>query len=347
MAASLIHRDRLDGRALYATEDGGLYRAEGFRVFESRNAGRNWHPLFDAPSPGRRHLLGRSRMATRLLRLEVRGLLPLAEQHFVVATRSGLFHGSGSDGVLSPARLDHAGDVAFPTTLATGPKGVVIWGEYSANKERRAMRLFASTDSGVSYTEVHRFTPGTIRHVHGLLHDPERSAYWVFVGDHGEEPGIGLLSEDFAHFEWVLKGQQRFRTMGAFDLGDHLVYGTDTEKEGNAIYRLCKESGRLTKLADTDGSCIHSCRVGEGFLLSTSAEPREDDSPQVASVWHSPDGESWERVYSRAKDRWQANLFQFGSLVLPRGHLPEGTVMFSGQAVEGDDGKLIIAEWKT
>ena len=245
---------------------------------------------------------------------------------------------------MTPARLESAGPVAYPTTLAKGPEGVVIWGEYSANKERRAMRLFASKDGGVSYTEVHRFAPGSIRHVHGLLHDPGRQAYWVFVGDHGEEPGIGLLAEDFNHFEWLLKGEQRFRTVGAFDLGDHLVYGTDTEKEGNAIYRLCKESGDLTKLTDTDGSCIYSCRVGTGFLLSTSAEPREDDSPQVASLWYSSDGESWDRIYSRRKDRWQANLFQFGSLVLPRGHLPEGTVMFSGQAVEADDGRLIIAE---
>ena len=47
--------------------------------------------------------------------------------------------------------------------------------------------------------------------------------------------------------------------------------------------------------------------------------------------------------YAR-KDRWHAGYFQFGSVVLPSGHGPRETICFSGQAVEGIDGRALIAE---
>lgn len=342
--AKLQIDSRLAGRALHASPDGVLYRSESFRILRSIDGGATWADFLAIPGNVSSMITRHSRIASRFLRHEVRAFMPLADGRCVAATRAGIFFSEAGQLHMSPAQVDATGRTAqFPTSLCAGPDGRVIWGEYWRNLNRKPMRLFGSTDGGRTYQLVHRFPAGEIRHVHGLLWDETLQKYWVFVGDHGDEPGMGLLDADWGHFEWLHKGEQRFRVVSAFDQGDHLLYATDTEKEGNGIYRLDKESAELTLLAETDGSCIYACRIGQGFLVSTSAEPRRDGAPAVASLWYSADGDSWESVYTLNKDRWQANLFQFGSLVLPRGALPEGLVMLSGQAVDGLDGELILA----
>ena len=339
----LTVRAATTGRALFGTESGTLYRAAGFRIFRSLDRGESWAQFLTCPGGAVSSVTRYSRMATRFLRQEVRALLPTGDGGHVAATRSGIFHSGPGEMHMRPAEVE-AGHrkVQAPTSLCAGPDGRVVWGEYWRNLNRKFMRLYGSEDGGRSYREIHRFADGEIRHVHGLLYDEGLEKYWVFVGDHGSEPGIGLLDADWTHFEWVHKGEQHHRLVAAFDQGDHLLYATDTEKEANAVYRLHKASGELQRVAEIDGSCIYGCRTGRGFLFSTSAEPRDDNSPQVASLWHSSDGDSWGRIYSVAKDRWQANFFQFGSLVLPRGALPEGFVAFSGQAVDGIDGELLM-----
>jgi hypothetical protein len=345
LKAQITHRTSVLGRALHASADGVLYRSEGFRTYRSTDCGESWVQFLTTPGGVRNSFTKHSRIATRFFRQEVRALLPLESGSHVAATRGGIYHSAKGVMNMRPAEVEEGHrKVQPPTSLCAGPDGRVVWGEYWRNLNRKFMRLYGSLDNGKSYAEIHRFTGGEIRHVHGLLYDDSLNKYWVFVGDHDSEPGIGLLDGDWSHFEWVHKGEQRHRLVTAFDRGDHLLYATDTEKEGNAIYRLHKGSGALERVAEIDGSCIYGCRIGDGFLFSTSAEPRHDNSPQVASLWHSTDGDSWELIYSVPKDGWQANLFQFGSLVLPRGTLPNGRVMFSGQAVEGIDGQVVLGQ---
>ena len=56
----------------------------------------------------------------------------------------------------------------------------------------------------------------------------------------------------------------------------------------------------------------------------------------------SRDLERWECVLRAPKDRWHADYFQFGSLVLPRGASDREVVMVSGQAVRDFDGAVWI-----
>ena len=60
-------------------------------------------------------------------------------------------------------------------------------------------------------------------------------------------------------------------------------------------------------------------------------------------LWYSRDGQHWEKAFSAAKDRWNETYFQFGSLVLPRGHSGREVIAFSGQAVKAVDGKTVFA----
>ncbi len=331
------------GRALYAQPDGTLYISRGYTIFASRDDGATWHPTASMPVSASRRLAGWCRLGARLLRYEVRAMAVLKDGTCVAANREGVFRAGPGETQMSHSAVEEGG-VAYwpPSTMTAEPEGCIVWGEYGANQRRRAIRVYVSQDQGRTYSVGRTFSPGEVRHVHNVVYD-RAGCYWVLAGDHDDEPGIGRMSLDFTDFEWVVKGKQIHRAVGAFDFGDYLVYGTDTEMEPDAVMRLDKQSGRLERIAELDGSCIYSCQFGGWYALTTSVEPSVVNRGRHAGLWLSRDGERWERVFRARKDRWNAVYFQFGSLILPRGVSGREAILFSGQAVDAVDNWVTVA----
>jgi hypothetical protein len=316
-------------------------------IHRSVDDGATWQRILTIPRPFKRAIIEAAlpfRLLCRLFRHEVRAMLRLADGTFIVSTRQGMYFAKGGQPVMTQARMDDGGiPASFPMCIGQLPDGRIVWGEYSGSKTGFSRRLFCSDDGGRSYRPVYTFGPDEISHVHNVFHDPTLDRLWVFTGDHGRHAGMGLLSTDFKSFEWVGRGEQKYRAVLAFDLGDRLIYGTDTEIEDNAVYRLDKATRRLDRLVELDGSCIHACRCGDWYVLSTTAERTNTSAGDRASLWVSRDGERWQRVLTCQKDCWSYAYFQFGSLVLPRGGSGRNVVMYSGQALKGVDGKLFVA----
>jgi hypothetical protein len=120
---------------------------------------------------------------------------------------------------------------------------------------------------------------------------------------------------------------------------------TDSEREQNALMAMDKSTGRLERLREFDGSCIYACRFGSIYALTTTVEPSKVNQTTEAALWLSQDGERWQRAYAARKDRWNAIYFQFGSIVLPRGASQKETIVFSGQALEGIDGRVMVGRF--
>jgi hypothetical protein len=336
-------RQRTRGRVVLAEAGGAVHLGRGYEIWRSDDDGASWARAAALPRPRWRRLAERSRLASRLIRQEVRALARLADGTYVAANREGVFFGRAGAGVLGRAEVEsREWPLLPPMRIGLGPADVVVWGEYGSG-HGRPVRLFASRDRGRSYELVHALEPDSVLHVHNVIWDPRLRHYWVLAGDHGDEPGIGRLSEDLARFEWWLKGEQRFRAVSFFDFGDHLVYATDTERETNGLMRLDKTTGRLERLRDFEGSCIYACRYGGIYALTTTVEPSPANPSRDATLWLSRDGERWRCAFRARKDRWHADLFQFGSVVLPSGATERETVFFSGQAVEGLDGCTLAA----
>lgn len=338
------------GRMVQLARDGSIYCGRGFRIYCSKDRGQSWRFQTEMPSMLSRKLVSTFRLGGRLLRQEVRALAVLSGGELVAANRQGVFFSVANDPIMQRSTLELPTDasIAPPMTLTVGPDESIIWGEYkSAKNHGLPIRLYASEDRGRSFHIAWETLAGDIRHIHNIIYDSGSECYWLLAGDHGHEPGIGRLSVDFKSFEWVVKGEQRFRATDLFDLGDHFVYGTDTEKEVNAVMSLEKKSGRVERVCETDGSCIYSCRFGGFFALTTSVEPSEINRGEYAGLWLSRNGHDWGRVLQAKKDRWHPTYFQFGSIILPRGCSPYETVYFSGQAIERMDGYLFRGEVNT
>ncbi|MBN2562302.1 MAG: hypothetical protein JXQ75_15360 [Phycisphaerae bacterium] len=338
-------RHQCAGRALHARPDGTLYVGRKFDIYRSNDDGRTWTFVASMPRSFGRRLAEASRLACRLLRHEVKALAALSDGTHVACNRQWVYYARPGDRLMCPSAVDEQDGRLFPSmTITVGPEDRVIWGEYNSKTGHNLpMRLYVSDDRGRSYQVAHVFDGGSILHVHNLFYDERLRHYWVFTGDHDHEPGIGCLSADLKHFEWVCRGDQRYRAVEVFDFGDHLIYGMDTEMEANAVVRFDKATGRVERLQELDGGCIYACRFGGLYVLSTTVEPSKANASKQASLWVSRDGEHWSKAFGAEKDGWHPVYFQFGSLVLPRGASGSEVILFSGQALKGIDGKAMAA----
>lgn len=332
------------GRAVLVEADGTLHVGRNYDIHRSIDEGESWTRVASFPRSPWRRAAEVSRLACRLLRQEVRAMVRLSDGSYVAANREGVFFGPGDGGVLQPSKIV-AGEHKLmpPFCMERGPSDQVVWGEYGSWQEPRPMRIYASDDSGRHFECVHTFPPNEILHIHNVRYDPGRGHYWILAGDHGEHPGIGALSSDFKHFEWLVRGEQDFRAVRAFDFGDRLVYPTDSEVALNGVIWLDKSTGAARRVRDLPGSGIYACRFGGIYALSTTVEPSKINTATASGLWLSRDGENWQVAYWGEKDSWSPKYFQFGSLVLPSGESDSETLVFSGQAVRGIDGRTLIA----
>ncbi|HIF06411.1 MAG TPA: exo-alpha-sialidase [Gemmatimonadetes bacterium] len=335
------------GRALLVRPDGRLYISRGYSVYQSDDDGASWSFVATAPTPLKRwpgHFL---RLAARLLRFEIRALVSLADDGLVAANRDWVYYTQPGERMMQRSRVDEgAQPLVPPFNMTEGPDGRVLFGEYNAQLHHgNPVRVYASDDGGKSFEVAHCFEGGDVMHVHRLLYDPGLDHYWLFTGDFDDEVGIGILSRDLQHFEWLVRGEQKFRVCEAFDFGDRLVYATDTPFEQNSVISLDKSTGRTEKLIETGGSCLYAARFGDLCVFSTTVETLSVDTAKSIELVVSRDGDRWSSVLEAEKDLWHPSLFQFGSLILPRGTSRRETVFFSGQAVKQYDGKVFAGKF--
>ena len=342
---TLKMKNLVKGRAISITADGKCIIGCNYRL-SSLDEQDQLHSLCRLPVPLKRKIIEPCRLLCRLFRHEIRGFAQLGNGDRVAASRQGLYYGAQSDRYLKPATIAAAGpEVTPPMTMTCDSQDRVLWGEYWSNHERRQVRLFCSQDKGVSYEPFWEFPSRQVKHVHNIIEDSYDRCYWVLVGDHGEEPGIGRLSHDLKSLDWLVKGaDQKYRVVNAFVFPDKLIYATDTEKDFNGIYAIDKQSGRIDKLCDTPGSSIYAAKFGKWYVVSTSVEHFEKYHTDMATLWASSDALNWQKVFEAKKDMWSIRYFQFGSIVLPRGQWLRDRIILSGQALQGIDGKICSAE---
>jgi hypothetical protein len=251
----------LRGRALLVDRDGSLYVGRRQRIYRSRDLGVTWQLDAEIPTAAWKTALAWSRLACRALRHEISGLVVLSDGTRLAIARDGIFRAAANDSRMVPVFRFVRG--SRPLNLCVNATGDILFGEYGRNPKRHEMFVYASRDRGSTFEVVHAFGPGSVRHIHSVIHDAYLDAYWVLAGDYGKEPGIGLLSRDFEHLEWVARGEQQVRAVNALVEPDCLIYGTDTELEQNYIVRLDKKTGRRDLLVPTNGSSLFAARYGD------------------------------------------------------------------------------------
>lgn len=330
-----------DGRPLLV-RGSSLYVALRDAVLRTDDQGRSWVRDCTLAVGPRARVLGRSRLLTRLLRLDIMALRVLADGARVAIARDGIYRAEPGE-----ARMGRVlgFDAGRPLNLAIDGQGRLVFGEYRSNPERGPIRIFASEDGGRSFAVKHEFAAGEIRHVHSITWDPYLQRCLVLTGDYGEECGIGVLGEDLHGVDWLARGGQRFRAASILVDEEHITYGTDSHVEENEIIRIEKASGRHEAVGRVEGSSLYAARFGPVRVISSAVEPSAVNTSREVALYLSADGERWTRALVGTKDRWHATYFQFGTFVLPHVDGDGAWGAFGGQAVAPFDGRTWIVSF--
>ena len=328
----LGHCGQAHGRALFIGETGSLYVSRGYLIHRSDDGGQTWILDCRVPSDGWRPQVARLTLGARLLRFNIQALQVLADGSRVAVARDGIYR--AEPGEVAMRRTWAVSRGSRPINLSADGNRV-LFGEYGgAEMDLVQVRVYRSDDSGKHFEPAYEFPKGDIHHIHNIVVDRYADHYWVLAGDHGRTPGIGVLSKDCRHLDWVERGSQMVRAVSVLVRPDCLIYGSDSELEANHIVRLNKRTGRCERLVPLDGSSLYAADFGEMVIISTCVEPSRVNKGSHSSLYGSVDGESWSRMLSRRKDCWKAVLFQFGLIVLPYVQSRQPTCgMFSGQAL--------------
>lgn len=323
--------------AVRAQEKGCLHFIDGMRLYASRGncilsglANEPLRPLGRLPLGAFGVAVAAVRPLSRLLRRQIAHVVPYRD-HVVVFGFGRIWN------------LDaRSGELTAPPTSILGSRPLVVcrtrhglyYGEYRRNRERGPVHVYFSAD-GLRWDSVHRLD--SVRHVHGIFHDPYTESLWMTTGDSDAESAIWRTDDRFATLSCVLSGTQQTRAIGLLFTRDHVYFGSDTPDERNHLYRIERSTGTCDRMLPVEGSVFHAANVEDWLVFSTAVEPSLVNRGGDAIVYGSPDGDHWHELARMRKDHWSGRYLQYGQLILPAGNNRTGRLWYSTLATEHDN----------
>lgn len=309
--------------------------------------------------------LARSRLLTRLLRLEPRGVVKIDENNILLSIRGGVYHFNlTKKHIQSVHRFRQGMNAPLSLTAIKNIEGFrerYCYGEYFANPKKKPVSIYGCNEEATNWHEVYRFGKGQVNHIHSIIPDFHQNRVWIFTGDYGDAASIWYTENDFETIIKYRSGSQQFRACVGFPTREGLIYATDTPQEDNNIYLISKDN-RLIRLFGLEGSSIYSTSFKGKLLLSTAVEGYADGSQGKAALLSYKRGkgikswncdmvignlsEGFEKVATFKKDLFPMGLMQFGTITFPVCDKEADKIIFYGKALKKIDDTLLIMSEK-
>ena len=329
----------IPGRAVLINEENKIFISQRYKIFSSIDQGKNWVLDCFIHTQDWKTWASRSKLTSRLLRYYIASFQQLSDGSRLAVARDGVYRAGPGEKKMS---------CRFKITRGSRPlnlsidKNRVMFGEYGSGLENSRVAIYVSENFGRTFSIRYQFPKSDIRHVHNIVIDGPNETYWVLVGDFNQQTGIGILSQDFTTIDWVSRGTQRCRAVGALLTNDGLVYGTDSDRERNYIVHLDKRTGAIETLCEIEGSSLYATNFGRYRAISTCVEPNPQCPSRMSSLYLSTNDTDWKRVLSFQKDLLHPRYFQFGTLVLPPSNTKDDLMLLSGQGLIGLDNRSLL-----
>jgi hypothetical protein len=330
---------RFPGLRALAWSGSDLYASRGYKLLRARieNPSDNlkWQNVAQFHPAWYRQLSVTNRLTARLLRDGFHALAVLPSGGIVAAVPGAIITLRPNE---SEFRITHRITRGTrPLHISAVPNGNIYWGEYFDNPNRDEVHIYASADAGATWSAVHTFPKGAIRHVHNIVHDPWQNCLWILTGDYGDECRILRSSIDLSKIEIILQGNQQARAVALVVTGAGLYFSSDTPLEQNFIYHLNRE-GALSQLAPITSSSIYGCRAADRIFFSTMVEPSDVNPDRHICIYGSDQSaQNWQPQLSWKKDFWPPRFFQYGNAFLPDGENTTPYLAVTTIAVSPDD----------
>ena len=291
------------------------------------------------PNKSPEKLLGVSRLARRLLRLDKCNVFPVGDD-LVVIRRGYVYHYDWQTDRLSQVlKLRNCNNVLHQS-VSISPGGNIYFGEYGSNKERRAVPVYKSADGGKSWQVVYEFVAGKVKHVHGCYWDEVEKRVWVCTGDFENENWILSADENFKDVEWVGDGSQKYRACNFFFENDSIHWIMDSHLEPSYHYSLDRKTRKIERLQMFRGPVWYIKRLDDGYYLAgTTQEKGAGVLDKHAHLMLSKDLKNWEDIYQFSHDGYSRKYFKNGIISFADGKQTSKKFYMFFEALKGFDGK--------
>jgi hypothetical protein len=293
-------------------------------------------------------LLGFSRVARRVLRLDKCNVIPLDPQgaELVLIRQGVVYKFDAQKGLQKTLKLKQSRNVLH-TDLCITASGRILFGEYGANQDRHSIPIYASDDNGDTWFIAYQIPAGKAKHVHGVYADKYSDKTWIFTGDADGESWVIEADENFADVRYHGDGSQIYRACTVFFTPDKVVWAMDSPLQQSQTVHFDRRTRKVELHGFFPGPIWYGLEVpNSGYLLASTVEPGESVIGDMAGIYFSEDLVTWSRLAAFTKDRWPMGLFKFGVIGFSRGERSDGSFFIFGEALKGLDGRSLRCKIK-
>jgi len=335
MKYEIEERPELRGYTVEWAEPGNFYLSRRNQIFHSTDLTPPFRSIATVDAPLWKAAASNFRLAQRFLRFLVTNVVPLSNGEIFVTfdktvgvIRDGRYR--PLNGLVRPCRV-------LRSACAVDADGNVFFGEYLANNERGAMRIYKYMPHADSLEIAYTFPLNSIKHIHGVYFDEFSAALICLTGDNESECKVVRTSDGFRTVETIGEGDETWRAVSILFSKDHMFYGTDAEYRSNQIFRLDRQSGERNAVGDVNGTVFYSKKFGSELCFATTAENAPAQKENVAAIWCTDGDGSLEEIVRYKKDFWNGTLFMFGTIHFPYLNRCDDRLYFSLLGVNEDD----------
>lgn len=329
---------------LHWVSSGGWFASRGYAIWSSWDRGTSWTKSCVLRT-GWAGLCARYPLLAAAGRLGIHNLLFLSSGTLICVADGVLFRSTDQGTTFLPVFSEFQGRRPLRMGICQDATGRIYLGEYWANRERNAVRLWRSDDDGTTWHPVHTWPPGTTRHIHFVQFDPYEELIWLGTGDNDSECRMLYSRDGGESFESVGEGLQTWRAGSVIFTPEAVLWGTDIgidhEDQPNYLVRWDRSTHALHRLMQIDGPAYYSAQSAQGVVaVGTAVERGKNQTDGHLRLYWSEDHHNWQSI--RLWRRWPApGLLGPATIQFPASDAPLSHLFFNVNFVmSANDGSL-------
>lgn len=218
-----------------------------------------------------KRIASRSRLLTRMMRIEPRSCIAIDSENYLLAFHKRLWKINLKNGDISEIYKFRKGMNHCQSFCENGDN--IYFGDYMSNPDKHEINIYTFSKKNSLVDKIYTFPTGEVNHIHQIIWDKYRKRYWIFSGDEGDASSIWYTEDAFMSIKVFLRGSQLYRACVVFITPENLIYATDTPFEQNYIVKINIQTKECVKCKEINGPGIYGTCDNMYFYWATSIEP--------------------------------------------------------------------------
>jgi len=322
--------------------DKEIIASNAYKIFSSKNEGKDWNLVNIVPVYYYQKFLSRIRILQRLFRFEISLIKKISDSNIIICCNKNMFISDLEFKNFKRVNINFRSYQLLNHSICIAKENI-YYAEYFPNPKRKEVNIYKSSN-GLDWEIIYTFKKKQIKHIHGIQYDPFIDKLWFCTGDLDKECMIAKTDLDFSDIEIIGKNDQIFRTIELLFFKDKVYWAMDSPVKKNHLIEFERKNKKIKQLQEFDSPVYSLKKMSEGYyIIATTSEKGLADTDKKAHIWISNDLKKWEDLLSYNKDILP-NIFGHGRILFPDKF--NDKLIFSGSGLEKIENKMIIGTIK-